>query len=114
MKFPITRESLQAFDQHTEDAEKKEEDIQKMLVGDVNGICNEVKRRMTEYSRDKKFVWRDLLRKIRVRDYGMGYPTQVITIDEYLPHLVNKLKETFIGCDILADPLKTYIVIDWS
>ena len=32
----------------------------------------------------------------------------------YLPRFVEKLKETFVGCDIIIDPLKTYLIIDWS
>ena len=115
MKFPITRETLQAFDQKKEDAEKQEEIIQWMLEADTKAICTEVVRGMSNYSREKKFVWRDLNNvqrpSISVRS-GIG-PSQ-ITKDIYLPRIIEKLKETFIGCDVISDPLKTYIIIDWS
>ena len=34
--------------------------------------------------------------------------------NEFIDKLTDKLKENFIGCDIIIDPLKTYIIIDWS
>jgi hypothetical protein len=46
---------------------------------------------------EKKFVWR-----------------QVQNVREHLPQFIEKLKAVFIGCDIITDPLKTYLIIDWS
>ena len=106
MKFPITRESLQAFDQKKEDAEKKEQYFHRVLEADVTSICNEVAKGMSSYSREKKFVCRNFSQH-RTREAG-------INIDYYLPRLIERLKETFIGCDVIIDPLKTYIIIDWS
>lgn len=34
--------------------------------------------------------------------------------NQSLPEFIEMLKETFIGCDIIVDPLKTYLIIDWS
>ena len=34
--------------------------------------------------------------------------------NQALPEFIELLKETFIGCDIIVDPLKTYLIIDWS
>jgi hypothetical protein len=34
--------------------------------------------------------------------------------NQALPEFIEMLKETFIGCDIIIDPLKTYLIIDWS
>lgn len=114
MKFPITRETLQAFDQITENAEKKEDRIQKLLRDDVKQICNEVEKGMTLYSREKRFIWNELRRNLRF-SHDQGVPAYMyVNIDEYLPRLIDALKETFIGCDIITDPLKTYIVISWS
>ena len=111
MKFPITREALLSFDQPTLNAENTEEDIRKMLIGDIYGICDELKRNMSVYSLEKKFVWRGLIDITRMRTYGLR---QLPSIDEYIPHIREKLKRTFIGCGIIIDPLKTYITIDWS
>lgn len=36
------------------------------------------------------------------------------TLTKYLPEFIDLLKETFINCDIIVDPLKTYLIIDWS
>jgi hypothetical protein len=36
------------------------------------------------------------------------------TLNTYLPVFIHLLKETFINCDIIVDPLKTYLIIDWS
>ena len=37
-----------------------------------------------------------------------------MNFNEHIPMLIEKLKQLFIGCDIVIDPLKTYLVIDWS
>jgi hypothetical protein len=34
--------------------------------------------------------------------------------NQSLPEFIELLKETFVGCDIIVDPLKTYLIIDWS
>ena len=108
MKFPITRESLQAFDQTKEEAEQKKELIQDMLEKDITEICSTVKRGMPEYSREKRMIWQTSKCLNGERGY---YPR--ISMDEYLPRLIEKLQETFVGCDIIMDPLQTYIVISW-
>ena len=118
MKFPITRESLQAFDKTKEDAEQKEELIQRMLEFDVKEICNEVVKGMSQYSCEKRFIWRKIQQNIMrhhqniMRQSGNGAQSQIKT-NEYLPRLIEKLHETFIGCDIIADPLQTYLIISW-
>ena len=74
---------------------------------------------MHQNSYQKKFVFQQL------RNYTM--PFQQIRwscfngitdidkyINEFIDKLTDKLKENFIGCDIIIDPLKTYIIIDWS
>ena len=110
MKFPITRETLQAFDYVKEQEELKEEEIQKAFTQTIDIICKEVKRNMQSNSKEKKYVWRNLhlIRQIYIP--GFIQPKT----DEYLPQFIEKLKETFIGCDIIVDPLKTYVIIDWS
>lgn len=110
MKFPITREALQAFDKKAEDAEQKEAFIQRMIECDVKLICDEIVRRMSTLSREKRFIWNGL----RINNRFGKYEQPQISIDEYLPRLINKLQETFLGCDIISDPLKTYLIIDWT
>ena len=39
---------------------------------------------------------------------------QEVKLNEYLVEFIDLLKKNFIDCDITVDPLKTYIIIDWS
>jgi hypothetical protein len=107
MKFPITRESLQAFDYAKEQEELKEEEIQKRLTLILDGLCKEFKQTMPSNSKEKKFVWRGLnnITTMSFQDRNSA---------KYVPIFIDKVKEVFIGCDIIIDPLKTYLIIDWS
>ena len=109
MKFPITRECLQLFDHAKEQEELKEEEIQKGITRILEGICTQIKQTMHLNSKEKKFVWRQIN---SIRQFNIpGFNSKM---DEHLPLFIEKLKETFIGCDIIIDPLKTYLIIDWS
>jgi len=110
MKFPITRECLQAFDNIKEQEELREEEIQKRFAQILDQLCKEFKQSMSSNSKEKKFVWRqlNLIRQFNISGYGLS------KAEDYLPRFIDKLKELFIGCDIIVDPLKTYIIIDWS
>ena len=118
MKFPITRESLQAFDFVKEQEEKIEEELQIRYNQILEGVCKEFQRTMQLNSKEKKFVWRNmhLLRSLHVEEiYRVGSSYKgAINTDSYLPQFIEKLKGVFIGCDIIVDPLKTYLIIDWS
>ena len=109
MKFPITRETLQAFDYAKEQEGWWEEEIQKRFSLILDGLCKEFNRAMPSNSKEKKFVWRGLH---YVRQFHS--PGLYSKMDEYFPLFIEKLKEVFIGCDIIIDPLKTYLIIDWS
>ena len=106
MKFPITRESLQAFDYAKEQEELKEEEIQKRLTLILDGLCKEFMQAMPSNSKEKKFVWRGL--------NHINQQCRNSSKKDYIPILIDKVKEVFIGCDIIIDPLKTYLIIDWS
>ena len=112
MKFPITRECLQAFDYVKEQEEKMEEAIQKRFTKILDELCGAFMHSMPSNSKEKKFVWHGLLQNIR-QFHIQGYIGTNSKID-YLPQFIEKLKEVFIGCDIIIDPLKTYLIIDWS
>jgi hypothetical protein len=99
MKFPITRESLQAFDYAKEQEELREEAVQKRLAEILEQLCAEFKKSMPSNSKEKRFVWHKIYNRIQI---------------EYLSLLIDKVKEVFIGCNIIIDPLKTYLIIDWS
>ena len=109
MKFPITREILQAFDYAKEQEELKEEEIQKRLTLILDSLCKDFKQSMPSNSREKKFVWRKL-NNITM----MNHQDRTSSKKDYIPIFIDKVKEVFIGCDIIIDPLKTYLIIDWS
>jgi hypothetical protein len=117
MKFPITRESLQAFDYAKEQEELKEEELQKGLTLILDGLCKEFKQAMPLNSKEKKFVWRGLNNILSPHN---GYIRMMNHLDEnsakerLFSIFIDKVKEVFIGCDIIIDPLKTYLIIDWS
>jgi hypothetical protein len=110
MKFPITRESLQAFDYAKEQEEVKEEEVQKQLTLILEGLCKEFKQAMPSNIKEKRFVWKGI-RHITMINNSQPYN---ILKKDYIPIFIDKVKEVFIGCDIIIDPLKTYLIIDWS
>ena len=133
MKFPITRETLQAFSIEEEQAERREIAINNHINALVGDICAKLdasimpidptRRDITWDHRmqhtqkkilaEKRFIW-DQLQNIRVSNI-LGNQTVInAEIPVLIERLIQKLKETFIGCDIITDPLKTYLIIDWS
>jgi len=106
MKFPITRECLQAYDFAKYQAERTEEEIQKRFAQILDQLCDGFQQSMPSNIREKKFVWRQLQ---YIKQMSPG-----LISDEYIPRFIEKLKETFIGCDIIVDPLKTYLIIEWT
>jgi hypothetical protein len=60
---------------------------------------------------EKRFVWNELrtIRKPKCGGNDIDVSESIL-----IPLLVEKLKENFIGCNIIVDPLNTYIIIDWS
>jgi len=113
MKFPITRETLQAFDITKERAEQYEEDIEKHLTLILDQLCTEFKQNINGNIQSKQFVWRNirLLISMRTTDGIVAQPNQK---DILISKFIEKLKGCFIGCNVIVDPLKTYIIIDWS
>ena len=124
MKFPITRESLQAFDYAKEQEELKEEEIQKQLTLILERLCKEFQQAMPSNIKEKRFVWNGLHNITRFNATlieTMNTPLEMksplaynSSKKDYIPIFIDKLKEVFIGCDIIIDPLKTYLIIDWS
>jgi hypothetical protein len=133
MKLPITRESLRAFDPAKEKNNKDEIAVQNHINLLVQGIADTIENRMLwtmpkpggevmirpsladqekahkQIMNDRRFIW-DGVRNIRISGRSILDVSESVLIQL----LVEKLKETFIGCDIIVDPLKTYIIIDWS
>lgn len=120
MKFPITREALQAFDRVKDDQELFHERIQETVKRVVDEVCRQVTKHLYESS--GPFVCQHLrLLLVSTADntahitpqYKGRLPFDYI-VKNFLPPLLEKLKETFINCDITIDPVENYLTIDWS
>jgi hypothetical protein len=118
MKFPISRESLQTFTREKENEEMNKEMIEKQIILDLDKFRKDFKADMmrdnpcrSDYGVekvDKRFV-------VRLGGHGASnlIDRRIITRDEYFNILCERVKELFIGCDFIIDPLKTYMIIDW-
>jgi hypothetical protein len=110
MKFPISRESLQTFTRAKEIEEMNKEMIEKQIILDLDKFSKDFKNYMMGYQveKEKRFVWGFAFHMNNMINGNK------ITKDEYINMFIEKLKELFIDCDFIMDPLKTYIIIDWS
>jgi hypothetical protein len=105
MNFPITRETLQSYDYAKLQEDIRNEEMQKRFANILDDIRVEFKKTLPQNIRIKRFVWSKLNIVRGISNVGSN---------DYIPQLIDKLKEIFIGCDIIVDPLQTYLIIDWS
>ncbi len=102
MKFPVTREQLQAYTVESYQAQQVEEGIQKKINEYVTCLCNEFVRDLPRDSASKQFVW-------------VGLHLIPKTPEEkYLQYFIERLKTLFVDCTIRTNEARTYVVIDWS
>ena len=104
--FPIHRASLQTFDlkKYQEDNHKKQ--IDTILQNILKQCCSDFEKTIQTNIQQKMFTWNlHTVRNIHIQ----GYPRT----DEYLLQFIEKVKETFIDCEIIIDPLKIYLTITW-
>jgi hypothetical protein len=133
MKFPITREALQGFDIEKDRAERTDIAIDLHVNELVSDICGRLQQSIggiypkpntiwhsqdpshkvtqTKVMAEKRFIW-DELEQIAYPLHTSGWDT--VDKSVVITRLVQKLEEKFIGCDIIIDPLKRYLIIDWS
>ena len=103
MELPVTREQLQNYNIYYPDVMRR-----KRLDEIANQIYTGIQQVVLQ-KRDTKFSYiirRDLLH-LRVPNSST---TNTLTVEEVIEFLIGK----FIECTIQTDPLKTYILIDWS
>lgn len=120
MKFPITREALQAFDPVKDQEEMFQERTQETVRKVVAEVCKQVTKHL--YESTGPFVYQHFrLLLVSTADntasmtpYYRGRLPFDYTVTNFLPPLLEKLKETFIGCDITIDPVENYLVISWT
>lgn len=122
MKFPITRTELQ---NHTKDSilkELKEEMIYLHLYRIIRNIKEDFEKNFLVGSKDRRFIIKldsAFRNKLIVQDpssYGIttNYFTKLLGFKISIDSIIESLKKNFLGCDIIVDPLETYILIDWS
>jgi hypothetical protein len=130
MKFPITREELQRFDYTIEMKQKRERDIDNKIEEILQRLCTEFEKSIQTSSHEKKFIWAQVQKGENsafseisnfIRHYqfvgihsGYDHVEKEGLIDSKKKLLLDKIRKLFIGCDIILDPLHTYIIIDWS
>jgi len=132
MKFPITREKLQNFNYDEEIMGKANEEINKKFDVLLQNLTNEFTSQILNIPnllREKKFTWKGLSGINNI--IGIHYSNNIIEayknnsifhnhnnrniiFEQYREIFIKKIQELFIGCNIIVDPLKTYIIIDWS
>ena len=131
MRFPVTRKSIKAYSLAVEqvegwqlannvEEELRKEEIEKCFTVALNELCDDFTNHIRLNPKDTRFVWRKLQTpryfSPYLRHHSMGQNVIeefVLSSDEHLPRFVKSLGELFIGCNIIVDPLKTYIIIDW-
>lgn len=122
MKFPITRTELQ---NHTKESilnELKEEMMYLHLFRIIRGIKEDFEKNFLVGSKDKRFIIKldsAFKNKLIVQDpsaYGIStnHVTKLLGFKISIDLIIESLKKNFLGCDIIVDPLETYIIIDWS
>ena len=116
MKFPISRESLQTFAREKENEEMNKELIEKQIILHLDKFRKDFKTYMMGYQSDMNGRQVEKEKRFVARLGGDSYliNSNIITTDKYLDILRERVKELFIGCDFIIDPLKTYMIIDWS
>ena len=136
----MTRESLKSFNREFHIAEKERQQRYDFYMTLIKKICNDVEQTLlnsktpvTQYVWKKIGIigqWKTLINLPNIigsipivvdptSHYDrMCHRTDTIlnseSVAKYLPEFIDLLKENFIDCDIIVDPLKTYLIIDWS
>ena len=140
MDFPVTRQYLKEFNREFYIAEKERlwrydfymTLIKKISTGVEQTLLNS-KIPITQYVWREIGVighWKNIMNQPHILNNIMNQPQINLvqrcsqytganqqtdeTLTKYLPEFISLLKENFIDCDIIVDPLKTYLIIDWS
>ena len=121
MKFPITREELQTYTYSSIRQQRIEDGINQKISEIIQKICDDFERNLPNNVNEKKFVWYwekgngiDKIIQYSSGEYGLSDPSEMkIYTENKKKDFMERLRELFIGCTIIMDPLQTYILIDW-
>lgn len=107
MEFPITREQLQNYSSYYESVAKKrhlEFIASDVYMGLQQAAMQKGNMRFSYSTQQHKLQYYSTINSNSLADY------RYLSVEEVMEFL----REKFIGCDIITDPLKSYILIDWS
>lgn len=108
MEFPITRERLRNYKKNEACQVKNRRRVDTV----IKEICNHVEIVATN---GKDRTYKVDINQPRRDATIMGYIDQTLgMLPSVLDDILLKLYELFPDCKIQVDPLKTYILIDWS
>jgi len=84
-------------------------DTKKTLLKEIQKICKCVEIKVTTTS-EQNYIYEitDVVKSGVMRSESIGQSVRFLTV------LLEEIKRTFNGCNIIIDPLETYIKIDWS
>jgi hypothetical protein len=90
-----------------EEAERA--DTKKTLLKEIQKICKCVEIKVTTTS-EQNYIYEitDVVKSGVMRSESIDQSVRFLTV------LLEEIKRTFNGCNIIIDPLETYIMIDWS
>ena len=109
MQFPITRDRLQNYGNE----EAMNVAVALKVEQTVKKICHGVEVVATN-NREKFYTYRLVDETNLIPNIGGGIMARRYPPRPILNEVVVKLHELFPDCTIQVDPLKTYILIDWS
>lgn len=111
MKIPITREQLNAYDEESDQIENAKEDLEKGITILLNSVLLDLKQRMPLYSKYKYCeIWAVFESVSKNLPQYFYKNNKIWFIERYL----QRLNETFIGCDIKFNPNNLCITISWA
>ena len=95
MELPITRENLRNYS-------ILEARDNNMINSGLTRLLNLVQMHLMK-STERRFIMKNL---------NIEHITGVS--ERLIPEFIEKIRENFIDCDVIVDPLRTYLIIDWS
>ena len=109
MEFPISRERLQNYRVN----EALSVQIKQSVNEEIKKICKDIEKNVLT-TNSRKYVYK-ISSHIK---FGVSRPQncQVSLVQSagFLKELIVEIKNVFPDCDVIVDPLETYIIIDWS
>lgn len=133
MNFPVTREYLRTCVREEIIAEKEKRQRYEFYEVLVKRICNDVENMiLNNPTRETQYIWKNNIGILghwrtfldgrhdpiayyngRIKRYDSNYLKDA-AVQSYLLEFLEVLKRNFVGCDIVTDPLQTYIMIGWT